>query len=99
MDEQRQVATFVERHDLHAPPAYRALDLVSEVGEVGKEINLSTGYGDHDDVAIATDEIGDCLFALLSLAEAVGVDAGEALEEAIGKYEARLEGTGDAGSS
>lgn len=98
MNEQRLVADFVEHHDLQAPPAYRALDLVSEVGEVAKEINLSTGYGDLDEVAVASDEIGDCLFTLLALAETVGVDAGEALEEAIEKYESRLEDTGDAGS-
>lgn len=99
MDEQARVAAFVAAHDLAADPAYRALDLVSEVGEVAKEVNRSTGYGETDDVQIAPDEIGDSLFALLALAEAVDVDAGAALETAIEKYEARLEDTGDAGSA
>lgn len=98
MDEQRRVAAFVERHGLEAPPAYRALDLVSEVGEVAKEVNRSTAYGSHDEVDIADDELGDALFALLALAEAVGVDAGNALEVAIDKYDARIDSTGDAGS-
>lgn len=98
MDEQRRVAEFVADHDLGADPANRVLDLVSEVGEVAKEVNVSTDYGAADDVEIAADELGDTLFALLALADAVDVDAGEALETAIAKYEARLEVSGDAGS-
>ncbi len=99
MDEQRRVAEFVAAHDLGTEPAHRVLDLVSEVGEVAKEVNVSTDYGAGDDVEIAADELGDALFALLALAEAVDVDAGEALETAIAKYEARLEASGDAGSA
>lgn len=37
MDEQRDVAAFIERHDLETPAAYRLLDLVAELGEVSKE--------------------------------------------------------------
>lgn len=98
MDQQARVAAFLAAHDLEADPAYRALDLVSEVGEVAKEINLATGYGETDGVEIPADEIGDTLFALLALAEAVDVDASRALETAISKYESRLEDGGDAGS-
>jgi NTP pyrophosphatase (non-canonical NTP hydrolase) len=97
--EQERVARFVAAHDLGAPPAARALDLASEVGELAKEINESTGYGDRPgDVAVAADEVGDALFALLALADSVGVDADDALDEAMAKYERRIEGTGDAGS-
>jgi len=75
------------------------LDLASELGEVGKEINESTDYGtDPDAVAVAEDEIGDALFALLAFAEQVDVDAGEALDTALAKYEDRIEDTGRAGS-
>ena len=98
MEEQERVAAFVAAHGLDAPPAYRALDLVSEVGEVAKEVNLSTEYGETDDPAIAPDEIGDALFALLALADAVDVDAGAALEAAMAKYADRLDASGDAGS-
>lgn len=98
MEEQRRVAEFVSSHGLEAAPAYRVLDLVSEVGEVAKEVNLSTGYGASGEVEIAADELGDALFALLALAEAVDVDAHEALEAAMAKYRARLEASGDAGS-
>lgn len=99
MDEQREVAEFIASHDLEADPVYRVLDLVSEVGEVAKEVNLSTEYGESGPVEIATDELGDTLFALLALAEALDVDATVALHRAMEKYDDRLETTGDAGSS
>ncbi|WP_134670636.1 MazG nucleotide pyrophosphohydrolase domain-containing protein [Halorussus marinus] len=99
MDAQRQVAAFVDRYDIDAPPAYRLLDLTSELGELAKDANTSTGYGDDPDaLALSEDELGDALFALLALAESVGVDADDALGSALAKYEARLDETGDAGS-
>lgn len=99
MDEQQRVADFVEAHDLDADPAYRILDLTSEVGELAKDAAVSTGYGsDPDELDVNDDELGDALFALLALAESLDVDAGEALEEALAKYEDRLAGSGSAGS-
>ena len=91
MDEQRTVAEFVDAHDLEAPPAYRLLDLVSEVGELAKDANTSTEYGTApEDLDLESDELGDALFALLALADALEVDAGDALAEAMAKYEHRL---------
>lgn len=99
MDEQQRVANFVDEHDLDADPAYRILDLTSEVGELAKDAAVSTDYGsDPDEVAVSDDEVGDALFALLALAESLEIDAGEALETALAKYETRLEGSGSAGS-
>ena len=99
MDEQDRVAAFVDEYGLETDLAYHALDLESEVGEIAKEVTTSTGYGsDPDAAAIATDEVGDALFALLALAEAADVDADAALSESLAKYEARIESTGDAGS-
>jgi NTP pyrophosphatase (non-canonical NTP hydrolase) len=98
-DRQQQVAEFVETHDLEAPPEYRLLDLVSEVGELAKDANESTGYGTSpDDLSIESDEIGDVLFALLALADDLEIDADAALEEAVAKYERRLEDGGSPGS-
>ncbi|MFC5277682.1 MazG-like family protein [Halorubrum rubrum] len=99
MDAQDRVSAFVDEHGLEADLAYRVLDLESEVGEVAKEVTTSTDYGSApDDAEVATDEVGDCLFALLALAEAADVDAGEALEVALAKYEDRIETSGGAGS-
>ena len=98
-DEQRKVADFVDAQDLETPPEYRLLDLVSEVGELAKDANTSTGYGaSPDDLEIAADEIGDALFALLALADSLEIDAGEALDEALEKYERRLDGAETPGS-
>jgi NTP pyrophosphatase (non-canonical NTP hydrolase) len=92
MEEQRKVAAFVERHGLETPPAFRLLDLVSELGEVAKNATESTDYGEEPDaLALDSDEVGDVLFSLLAVAESVDVDAGDALDEAIAKYERRLD--------
>jgi NTP pyrophosphatase (non-canonical NTP hydrolase) len=99
MDDQQRVAAFVTEHGLETPPAYRLLDLVSEVGELGKEVTESTGYGESPGaVDVDPDELGDALFALLALAEALEVDASAALEESLEKYERRLDERGTAGS-
>jgi len=99
MDAQDRVAAFVAEHGLEADLAYRVLDLESEVGEVAKEVTTSTEYGETPEAAaIAVDEIGDALFALLALAERADVDAEAALDESLAKYESRIESSGDAGS-
>ncbi|WP_256300007.1 MazG nucleotide pyrophosphohydrolase domain-containing protein [Haloarchaeobius salinus] len=99
MDEQRRVAAFLATHDMETEPAYRLLDLSSELGELAKEVCTSTDYGHRpDDVTVPEDELGDVLFALLALAEELDVDAGTALESSLAKYERRIEETGDAGS-
>nr|WP_158205341.1 MazG-like family protein [Halomarina oriensis] len=83
---------------MHTTPAYRLLDLVSEVGELAKNVNTSTGYGDDPTAAdVEEDEVGDALFCLLALCEETGIDADDALATALAKYEDRLETTGQAG--
>lgn len=99
MDAQERVAAFVRDHDLEAPPAYRLLDLVSEVGEVAKDAAESTGYGESPaDIEIHEDELGDVLFAVLALAERLDIDAEMALDAALEKYDTRLDEHGSAGS-
>ncbi|GAB7008657.1 MazG nucleotide pyrophosphohydrolase domain-containing protein [Halorubrum trueperi] len=91
MDEQQRVATFVDEHGLETPPEYRLLDLVSEVGEVAKDAAESTEYGAHPGrIDVDDDEIGDVLFALLAIADSLDVDAGDALDRSLAKYERRM---------
>ena len=98
-DQQTAVAAFVETYDLETPPEYRLLDLVSEVGELGKDANTSTEYGTNPaELDLATDEIGDVLFATLALADSLEIDAEAALEEAMAKYEQRLDARESPGS-
>lgn len=99
MEEQEMVAEFVEEHGLRAKPEYRLLDLVSEVGELSKGANESTGYGnDPSSLSIDQSEFGDVLFALLALADSLDVDANAALTDALEKYEARMADTGSPSS-
>lgn len=97
---QRSVAEFAHRYSLLHDPVIHALDLVSEVGEVAKEVLLGSDYGRR---ALQfrqqlADELGDALYSLLVLAEACGVDASDALDAALEKYERRLTERGKAGS-
>jgi NTP pyrophosphatase (non-canonical NTP hydrolase) len=99
-DWQRQVSDFAHRRHLLHNPAVHALDLVSETGEVAKEVLLATDYGRRafQSRPELVDELGDLLYSVLALAEACGVDAGEALGSALNKYEHRLVERGMVGS-
>jgi NTP pyrophosphatase (non-canonical NTP hydrolase) len=97
---QRQVAAFARRHNLLHDPTFHVLDLMSEVGEVAKEVLLAMDYGRRVPQfrPQLADELGDVLYSLLALAETCGVDAGGALDAALEKYERRLAERGEAGS-
>jgi NTP pyrophosphatase (non-canonical NTP hydrolase) len=101
IDRQREVARFARRHDLQHDVATHVLDLVSEAGELAKEVLLATDYGRRPSQfrPELADEIGDALYSLLALAEVCGVDAEEALTAALWRYERRLAERGDAGSA
>ncbi|EMA44171.1 MazG nucleotide pyrophosphohydrolase domain-containing protein [Halococcus saccharolyticus] len=99
MNEQQRVATFIEEYDLRGEPAFRVLDLAAEVGEIAADATKSTDWGTKpSDLDVETDEIGDALFSLLAVAESLDIDAGDALDESLAKYEKRIEGTGSASS-
>jgi len=99
MRPQERVAEFLDEYDTDADPEYRILDLVSEVGELAKDANDSTDYGESpEDLDVKRDELGDALFSLLAVAESLDVDAERALDEALEKYRGRIDETGDPGS-
>lgn len=92
MERQQRVASFLDEHDLETDPAYRVLDLASEVGELAKDVNESTSYGrDSGAQTISEDELGDALFCILALAVETDIDATDALDSALTKYQSRLE--------
>ena len=97
---QGSVAAFVEEYGLEAPVYARALDLVSEVGELAKEILEGTDYGRAPFEAPGgwTGEVGDALFALVCLANSTGVDLEAALNATLEKCRERLALGGEAGS-
>lgn len=97
---QVRVRAFLERNDLFCGEAVRCLDLVSEVGEAAKEIVKGSDYGKRPYVQTeeTAEELGGCLFSLLALCCELHVDAEQALDHALRKYDARLHDRGDAGS-
>ena len=76
------------------------MDLMSEVGELAKEVLLATDYGQRaSQIRLElANEIGDALYSLLALADVCGVDAAAALGAALEGYERRLAERGDASS-
>ena len=98
---QHDVGRFARRHGLLYDAATHVLDLVSEVGELAKLILEASDYGEGaiDDRVDFSGEMGDAFYSLLTLASVLDVDAGEALQAALRKYETRLRETGEAGSS
>jgi NTP pyrophosphatase (non-canonical NTP hydrolase) len=97
---QRDVQRFSDAHGLNHPAAVRVLDLVSEVGEVAKEVLKASDYGRHEFAVMPSwdDEIGDILYSLIALANETNVDLETALRASLDKYEARLDTLGSAGS-
>ena len=89
---QQHATVFARRHQLVRDPVTHTLDLVSEVGEVAKEILLATDYGQHAPrfSQELVGELGDALYSLLVLASACDIDAGKALDSALAKYRDRL---------
>lgn len=97
---QRRVAGFVEEYGLEAPVQVRVLDLISEVGELSKEVLKATDYGREPFQKPQNwdDELGDVSFSLVCIANSTGVDLEGALDGALEKYRERLTGWGDMGS-
>ncbi len=97
---QESVRTFLTANNMYCGAAARCLDLASETGEVAKEILRGMDYGKkpYARTAETEGELGDCLFSLLALCCELGVDAAQALDNAVQKYELRLKTKGNAGS-
>ena len=97
---QNKVRTFVDTNRLSCGPQVRYMDLVSEIGELGKELIKGCDYGakPFSQTEKTAAEMGDCLFSLLALCCELGIDADAALDGALDKYEARRVATGQIGS-
>ena len=97
---QQSVAEFVKKHQLETSVEARLIDLLSEVGELGKEVLKGSDYGkgDFTQTPAWEEELADAFFSLVCLANSTGVDLEKALAGVLVKYEARLREKGDAGS-
>lgn len=98
--DQRKVADFAREHGLTLSAQGRFIDLASEVGELGKELLKATRYETQpfSGCDAIEEEMGDCLFSALCLCNSLGIDARQALERALRKYEERFEQKREIGS-
>ena len=97
---QQRTIEFSQKHNLSHPPSVYALDLMSELGEVAKEILLATNYGErpfqpNPDIQ---SELGDALYSLCQLAACAGVDLEDAFTATLAKYETRWQAKDHIGS-
>ena len=96
---QKRIKEFTEKHGLKSPGEHHVLDLLSELGELAKEILKSTNYGrdapEYDeDIG---EELGDVTYSLITLANYYGVNLEKELLDVLEKYERRMR-KGSAGS-
>lgn len=85
---------FIAQHHLETQPAYSLLDIMSELGEVAKELLQGTDYGRGSGEADATrmrEEIGDLMFAVAYLSTLYDIDPEAAMWESVRKFERRLQ--------
>ena len=92
---QDKVSSFNKNRGCHTKPMTvpaRLLDIESELGELGKEYLKHSNYD--TDTFVMSDEFkleyGDTLYALLSLADEVGISSSECLDMALDKYRNRI---------
>jgi len=96
---QAKVEVFVKLHEMESPADSRVLDLVSEVGELAKDVLKMSDYGRKNfEKGDAADELGDIFFSLINVANYFGVDLDEAVNASMNKYSKRIEkGSVDSG--
>ncbi len=99
-DMQQTVVEFINKHEIYCDTNSRYIDVVSEIGELGKELLKSSQYGAQQPTAThnTVEEVGDCLFSLLALCSTLGIDSEQALKNAISKYQKRFDDKGEISS-
>ena len=93
---QKKVLDFVRKYNLEYSPETSTLDMVSEIGELAKEILKYTDYGKAPSKIPeeTKTEIGDVFYSLIALANSLNIDLEEALELVLKKYEKRIKEKG-----
>jgi len=100
MDPQERVAQILRTYSIRNDVRSRLMDVMSELGEVSKDMLKATDYGavTPDSYASLGQELGDVYFALLALVQACDVDLEQALKQVCIKYEQRMEHKGEMSS-
>ena len=77
-------------------------DVASELGEVAKEVNIGNLWGREEEFDFrpnAKTELGQLLFTVYQLAEMMGIDADDALDDVLVDFRERYRRQGHTGSS
>lgn len=99
-DLQNKVREFTKKYNLEHSAEISTLDLVTEIGEIAKEIIKSTDYGREKpkEREELKGEVGDAFYSLIVLANKHHINLKDALNTVLQKYEARLKDKGSAES-
>lgn len=92
-DAQQHVDRYISQFELgYFPPLVNLARLAEEVGELARELNHQFGpktkKADEPEGDIAL-ELGDILFVVIVLANQLGIDLQQAMEQTLRKYEVR----------
>ena len=90
---QDKIREYIGTYQIEDNAEMRFLGLVSEVGQLSREIMAATDYGyeDIDTTDEIIEEVGDVLFSVLNLCNILGVDAAAALNATLARYKRRFE--------
>ena len=97
---QEEVNELIKKYNLESSVEIRFIDLISELGELGKEILKGNEYGKKDlsNTENLESEIGDTFFSLICVANGLNIDLQNALDNVLNKYENRFSNKGNIGS-
>lgn len=100
LDLQNEISNFVKKHNIETSVEARLLDLVSEVGELSKEVLEGSKYGKDKFVKTPEweNEFGDVLFSLICIANKTDINIESAINKALDKYKKRFAQKGEIGS-
>lgn len=102
MNQQQLVRNFNENSGMCCKPEYRLLDLVSEIGELSKDMLNHSKYGMEKvdlNPAFYREEMGDIYYSFLSLANELNIDLSTELNNTLDKYKKRIRESGNPSSS
>ena len=97
---QEKVDELIKKYNLESSVEIRFIDLISELGELGKEILKGNEYGKKEfcNTENIESEIGDTFFSLICVANGLNIDLQNALDNVLNKYENRFSNNGNIGS-
>lgn len=99
-DVQKMVNELIKKYNLESSIEIRFIDLISELGELGKEVLKGNNYGKKEFCTTENfeSEIGDVFFSLICVSNGLNINLKKALDNVLNKYENRFSNNGNIGS-